>query len=86
MHDKAKSAKAPSVFLPSDFQYDAEARACTCPAGKSLYRKGKQLSRAKVNGQWTLFCLVQNIEKLARSGYAACGTVMARHGRASRGR
>ena len=27
--------------------------------------------RAKVDGQWTLFCLVQNIEKLAHHGYAA---------------
>ena len=27
--------------------------------------------RAKVDGQWKLFCLVQNIEKLAHHGYAA---------------
>jgi transposase len=27
--------------------------------------------RQKVDGQWKLFCLVHNIEKLARSGYAA---------------
>ena len=27
--------------------------------------------RAKVDGQWQLFCLVHNIEKLARHGYAA---------------
>jgi len=27
--------------------------------------------RAKVNGQWTLYCLVHNIEKLAHAGYAA---------------
>ena len=26
--------------------------------------------REKVNGQWQLFCLVQNIEKLMRHGYA----------------
>jgi hypothetical protein len=25
--------------------------------------------RAKVDGQWKLFCLVHNIEKLARHGY-----------------
>jgi len=24
-----------------------------------------------VNGQWTLYCLVHNIEKLAHAGYAA---------------
>jgi hypothetical protein len=28
-------------------------------------------SREKVNGQWTLYCLVHNIEKLAHAGYAA---------------
>ncbi|WP_373067936.1 transposase [Gemmatimonas sp.] len=27
--------------------------------------------REKVNGQWTLYCLVHNIEKLAHAGYAA---------------
>jgi hypothetical protein len=27
--------------------------------------------RTKVDGQWKLFCLVQNIEKLADHGYAA---------------
>ena len=27
--------------------------------------------RAKVDGQWQLFCLVHNIEKLAHHGYAA---------------
>ena len=27
--------------------------------------------RAKVNGQWLLFCLVHNIEKLTHAGFAA---------------
>ena len=27
--------------------------------------------RTKVNGQWQLYCLVHNIEKLATHGYAA---------------
>jgi len=27
--------------------------------------------RTKVNGQWTLYCLVHNIEKQAHAGYAA---------------
>jgi len=27
--------------------------------------------RTKVDGQWKLFCLVHNIEKLAHHGYAA---------------
>ena len=41
LHDKSRDATpASSVFTPSDFVYDAEARTCRCPAGKSLYRKG----------------------------------------------
>ena len=166
LHNKVCVVHEPTTFQPSDFQFDAVARTCVCPAGKSLYRKGKQLAtkgyladrfqgakrdcgpcplrakcirtpektsvrqvafftgktaeradsftarmqrridepahraryarrfavvepvfanlcynkrldrftlrgRAKVDGQWKLFCLVQNIEKLARHGYAA---------------
>jgi transposase len=42
LHDKSKPASAASpVFTPNDFHYDADARTCTCPAGKSLYRKGR---------------------------------------------
>ena len=42
LHDKSKPATASSpVFTPADFVYDADARSCTCPAGKSLYRKGQ---------------------------------------------
>jgi transposase len=42
LHDKSKPASASSpVFTPRDFVYDAGARTCTCPAGKSLYRKGR---------------------------------------------
>jgi transposase len=170
LHDKsapASQSDAP-VYQPRDFTYDAAARTCLCPAGKSLYRKGRanvtngyvgahfrgakrdcvpcplrarclrtpestavrnvvffhgrvatrpQLvthtarmkakidtpegralygqrfgavepvfgnlchnkgldrftlrGRTKVDGQWKLFCLVQNIEKLAHHGYAA---------------
>lgn len=170
LHDKSAPA-SPSertVYQPGDFTYDAAARTCVCPAGKSLYRKGganvtngyvgahfrgaqrdcvpcplrtrclrtpdttavrnvvffhgrvaatpkpethtarmkakidtpegraqyaqrfgtvepvfgnlcynKRLHRftlrgqPKVDGQWKLFCLVQNIEKLAHHGYAA---------------
>ena len=41
LHDKSREAKqAVPVFAPSDFTYDADARTCRCPAGKSLYRKG----------------------------------------------
>jgi transposase len=167
LHDKTRAAPpAAALFAPSDFTYDAEARTCVCPAGQSLYRKGKQLAtkghiadrfqgakgvcgpcpmraqclrtpeqtktrqvafftgktavladshtarrqrridtpeeraryaqrfatvepvfgnlryhkkldrftlrgQPKVNGQWKLFCMVQNIEKLAHHGYAA---------------
>ena len=172
LHDKSREIPRESaVFTPSDFRYDAEARTCVCPAGKSLYRKGasnvtqgyvgehfrgakrdcvlcalraaclrtpettpvrnvaffrervpvvtvpppkdthttrmqhrldtpagraaygrrfatvepvfgnlrynKRLDRftlrgrTKVNGQWQLFCLVHNIEKLTNAGYAA---------------
>ena len=41
LHDKSRPAPPTlSVFAPSDFTYDAVARTCVCPAGKSLYRKG----------------------------------------------
>ena len=41
LHDKSRDATPSSpVFTPKDFTYDAEARTCVCPAGKSLYRKG----------------------------------------------
>ena len=43
--------------------------------GNLCYYKGltrfTRCGRRKVDGQWQLFCLVQNIEKLARHGYAA---------------
>ena len=168
LHDKSGNAKKTlPLFTPSDFTYDAAARTCVCPAGKSLYRTGacivtngyvgehfrgakrdcapcalranclrkpdttvvrtvaffrgredtaeaetytmrmqqqldtpsgreqygqrfgtvepvfgnlrfnKRLDRftlrgrTKVNGQWLLFCLVHNIEKLTHAGYAA---------------
>ena len=156
----------PRVFQPADFTYDADARTCVCPAGKALYRMGRDLvtrgfvadhfrgakrdcgpcplrtqclrtpdrtptrqvaffrgtapgtpethtdrmkrrldtpegraqygrrfatvepvfgnlrankrldrftlrGRTKVDGQWKLYCLVHNIEKLAHHGYAA---------------
>jgi transposase len=168
LHDKsgAATATSPAVYRPEDFTYDPVARTCVCPAGKSLYRKGRHLvingyvaeafrgaqrdcgacaqraqclrtpettavrnvaffrgradaaaespvarmraridsplgraqygqrfatvepvfgnlrynkgldrftlrGRRKVDGQWKLFCLVHNIEKLAHAGYAA---------------
>lgn len=167
LHDKSKpSVTAHPVFTPTDFRYDADARTCICPAGKSLRRRGRSnvtngfvgehfqgaphdclpcalraqclrtphttpvrnvaffrgrvdadgethtarmkaridstsgrvqygrrfatvepvfanlrhnkrldrftlRGRTKVDGQWKLFCLVHNIEKLAHAGYAA---------------
>ena len=167
LHDKSEPepVQTASVFQAADFTYDAEARTCICPAGKSLNRNGGRSvnrdniwtrfqgkhrdcgpcalrsrcletpattavrsvmffqgktaplpetltaqmkrridspegrmrygerfgtvepvfgnlchnkgldrftlrGRTKVNGQWTLFCLVHNIEKLAHHGYA----------------
>ena len=44
LHDKTKAAPtALPLYQPSDFGYDAVARTCVCPAGKSLYRKGRDL-------------------------------------------
>ena len=46
LYDKSRPAEpAPTrqLYQPSDFQYDPLARTCVCPAGKSLYRKGKNL-------------------------------------------
>ena len=47
LHDKSGGPTAASVFPPDAFTYDATARTCVCPAGKSLYRKGQALS---ING------------------------------------
>src|SRR3989338_7529611 len=46
LHDKSRPAEPPDpyrLFQPRDFQYDPVARTCVCPAGKSLYRTGRQL-------------------------------------------
>lgn len=34
---------APAVFPPSAFTYDAVARTCVCPAGRALYRNGRDV-------------------------------------------
>jgi transposase len=41
LYDKSAGAKEPALYQPSDFVYNAEARTCVCPAGKRLYRKGR---------------------------------------------
>jgi hypothetical protein len=45
LHDKSRSSseQKATTYQPSDFVYDAAARTCVCPAGKSLYRKGRNL-------------------------------------------
>ncbi len=44
LHDKSDRAPPPAgVYQPRDFTYDAAARTCVCPAGKSLYRKGSAI-------------------------------------------
>lgn len=43
LHDKGAPPPRPALFTPNDFTYDAAARTCVCPAGQSLYRKGKAL-------------------------------------------
>jgi transposase len=40
LHDKSKTEKKATTYQPSDFTYDAEAKTCVCPAGKSLYGHG----------------------------------------------
>jgi transposase len=54
LHDQSRPEEEPSeprLFQPSDFQYDPVARTCVCPAGKSLYRKGKDLVVGNLIGE-----------------------------------
>jgi hypothetical protein len=55
-------------------QYDQRFGTVEPVFGNLCYNKGLTRftlrGRTKVDGQWKLFCLVHNIEKLARSGYA----------------
>ena len=44
LHDKSRSGPSElRQYQPADFTCDPEARMCVCPAGKSLYRKGRNL-------------------------------------------
>lgn len=46
LYDKSRPEAQPTeprLFQPSDFQYDPLKRTCICPAGKSLYRTGKDI-------------------------------------------
>ena len=40
LHDKENPEKKATTYQPSDFTYDAAAKSCVCPAGKSLYSHG----------------------------------------------
>jgi IS5 family transposase len=40
LHDKENPEKKATTYQPSDFTYDAQAKTCVCPAGKSLYGHG----------------------------------------------
>ena len=40
LYDKSNTEKKATTYQPSDFTYDAQARTCVCPAGKSLYSHG----------------------------------------------
>lgn len=42
LHDKS-APNAPRLYQASDFSYGPVRRSCSCPAGKSFYRKGKDL-------------------------------------------
>ncbi len=42
LYDKSEKDDTPKKFGPADFDYDPEARTCICPAGKQLYRHGKE--------------------------------------------
>jgi hypothetical protein len=43
LYDKSPPEAPATIYQPSDFRYDPVARTCVCPAGKSLYRKGRNL-------------------------------------------
>ena len=54
LYDKSRPEEPPSEpgrYQPSDFQYDPMARTCICPAGKALYRSGKELGFGNFVGE-----------------------------------
>ena len=40
LYDKSHTEKKATTYQPRDFTYDAAAKTCVCPAGKSLYGNG----------------------------------------------
>lgn len=54
LYDKSRPevrSAEPRRFQPGDFRYDPVARTCTCPAGHSLYRTGKNLVVGNLIGE-----------------------------------
>lgn len=47
LYDKKGTSKQATHYQPKDFDYDPQAKTCTCPAGKQLYGNG---SNCKING------------------------------------
>lgn len=41
LYDKTQPQKKPRRYRPQDFTHELETQTCTCPAGKTLYRNGK---------------------------------------------
>ena len=41
LHDKSVRATAVTRYAPADFRYDPQTQTCICPAGKQLYRNGR---------------------------------------------
>ena len=48
LYDKAHPKKPAKRYRPADFQYDARAGTCICPAGKALYQNG---ANCTINGR-----------------------------------
>ena len=72
----AKALRGTTIDTPSGrAQYAQRFGAVEPVFGNVRYNKGLDRftlrGRTKVDGQWKLFCLVHNIEKLAHTGYAA---------------
>ena len=77
--DRSRADRQHGIQGLRDSEYDEHsrrARAVAEPVFANVrYNKGLDRftlrGHAKVDGQWKLFCLVQNIEKLAHHGYGA---------------
>ena len=50
LYDKAHPKKGAKHYRPKDFDYDAEAGTCICPAGKHLYQNGSNCNHKGLIG------------------------------------